>query len=177
MKLKGLTALVSLTLVITACTHVDENRAARFQGLSQQQQAKYWQMKKIQDFAADLEHRGVAVYQVGDEYQLIVPAGLIFEGNTPAYNSSAPVLFQAITNLLNAQSMPSIKIAAYANAGSSQRNYALSQSWALTLEDQLRQHGLAVGVVYTAPHGACDNIGKNALSNRLEIHYRVSHDE
>lgn len=173
-KLFGLSLIA---LLLTGCTHFNEDRANQFQSLTQSQQAQYWQDKKIRDLTDQLEKSGATVYAQGDEHEILIPADKLFRGDTPQLSNDAKSTLQNVTKLINAQSTPSVVISAYVNnSPSKRRNLALSQSWADTTQEQLRQQGLLVGVLSTQAHGDCDNIGKhNRYTNRIEIHYRISH--
>lgn len=175
--LKLFVSLCLSSLLLMACTHFNEDRADQFQSLTQDQQSQYWQAKKIESLMQQLESLGVAVYVEGDEYQILIPASLLFNEDTPQLSDTAKPVFNAVSALINAQSTPAVRILAYTNKnGSTRRNLALSQSWAASTLDQLRQQGLLVGLLSAQGHGKCDTIGKNnSLTNRIEIRYRISH--
>ena len=167
-----------LTTLLSACSNFNEERTNEFQSLSQLQQAQYWQARKVRILTERLENMHVVVYHFGDEYQILIPADFIFKGNTSQLAGSRDKLFKAIANLVNAQSTPAVNVLAYANNNASeQRNFSLTQNWAEAVVDQLRQQGLSVSLVTAKGHGQCDNIGRSSsLINRIEIHYRISHE-
>lgn len=177
MSKKFLLSIIAVAPLLAGCHNFDEERANQFQSLSQMQQQEYWQARKVTLLVNDLKKMGIAVYIVGDEYQILIPAGKIFNGNTPQLNGSATSVIQAVTKLINAQATPAVRILAYTNSSdSAQRNYSLTESWAETMVDRLRQANLTVGVISAQGHGDCDNIGSHSLyNNRIEIRYRISH--
>jgi len=172
-------ALLLPCLLLTACGGFNEERANAFQSLSQQQQAHYWQEKKIAVLSKKLKALGAIIYTQGDENQILISAGQIFNGNTSQVRNSAEQLFKAIAELINAESTASVRVLTYAHYGhATERNFALTQSWADSVVDGLRQQGLLTGLVSAQGHGSCDNIGtSSALTNRIEIHYRVDHED
>lgn len=165
-------------LLLASCSNFNEEHADAFQSLSQQQQAHYWQEKKVAVLRKRLTALGAIIYTQGDENQILISAGQIFNGDTPQVRSSADQLFEAIAELINAQSTASVRVLTYAHLGhSTQRNFALTQSWADSVVDGLRQQGLLTGLVSAQGHGTCDNIGTTStLTNRVEIHYRIDHE-
>lgn len=171
-------ALLLPCLLIAACGGFNEQRADAFQSLSQQQQAHYWQEKKVAVLRKKLKALGAIIYTQGDENQILISAGQIFNGDTSQVESRADNLFKAISELINAQSTASVRVLTYAHFGhSTERNFSLTQSWAESVVDGLRQQGLLTGLVSAQGHGACDNIGTtSALTNRIEIHYRIDHE-
>jgi outer membrane protein OmpA-like peptidoglycan-associated protein len=176
-KKRTLIFLMMMTL-LSACSHFNEERTNEFQSLSQLQQAQYWQARKVKILTERLEKMSVVVYHFGDEYQILIPANFIFKGNTSQMASPRDELFKAIADLVNAQSTPAVNVLAYANnSASPQRNFSLTQNWAETVVDQLRQQGLSVSLVTAKGHGSCDNIGRgSSLTDRIEVHYRISHE-
>jgi outer membrane protein OmpA-like peptidoglycan-associated protein len=166
-------------LLLSACSGFNEERADAFQSLSQAQQAHYWQEKKVALLSKQLKALGAILYTQGDENQIIIPASALFNSNTPPLQNRAKPILKAIAALINAQSTAAVNVLTYAQYGNStERNFALTQSWAESIVDSLRQQGLLTGLVSAQGHGSCDNIGTaNALTNRVEIHYRVAHED
>lgn len=166
------------TLLLVSCTSFNEERANQFQSLTQNQQAQYWQTKNVLRLIANLKNHGTTIYVQGDEYQIIIPASKLFKGNTPQTLASTNATLRPVVELINAQSTPSIQVLAYTHfSASKDRNFALTQSWAQTILDRLKQEGLMVALLSAKGHGECDNIGpSDFLNNRIEIHYRIDHD-
>jgi len=164
-------------IALSACSNFNENRADEFQSLSQLQQAHYWQAKKVAALTKKVKSFGLRVYTQGDENQIIIPASAVFNGNTPQLQSNAR-MFQTISDLINAQSTASVQVLTYANnSNSAQRNFSLTQSWADSVVEALRAQGLETGLLSAQGHGDCDNIGTTStFTNRIEIHYRVAHE-
>lgn len=165
-------------LLLTACSGFDDQRANEFQSLSQQQQAHYWQAKKVAALTKRVQALGLTVYTLGDENQILISSGTLFNGNTPQLNTHVNPIFKAIADLINAQSTASVQVLTYTqSSNNTQRNFSLTQSWADSVVDGLRQQGLLTGVVSAQGHGECDNIGTgSALTNRIVIRYRIDHE-
>jgi hypothetical protein len=164
-------------MTLSACSNFNENRADEFQSLSQLQQAHYWQAKKVSALTKRVKGFGLRLYTQGDENQIIIPAGVLFNSDTPQFHGNS-TMFKTIADLINAQSTASVQVLAYANnSQSAQRNFSLTQSWADSVVDALRTQGLQTGLLSAQGHGDCDNIGTtDGLTNRIEIHYRVGHE-
>lgn len=172
---------LSCIMALSACQpHFDQDAANQFQSLSKNQQASYWQAKKTQTEAVRLEQKGIMVYQVGDEYRIIIPAGIVFiNANTPALTNQAHDVFDTLVALLNNQKTPSVHVLAYVNPGTSpQRDYALSEAWAEVFAENLRDDGLATALVTSTGMGRCDNVGSGYnVSQRIELRYRIIHED
>lgn len=165
-------------LLLTACSGINDQRANEFQSLSQQQQAQYWQTKKVVALTKRVRALGLTVYTLGDENQILIPASALFNGDTPQLHGNTDPIFKAVADLINAQPAASVQVLTYTqSSNNTQRNFSLTQSWADSVVDGLRQQDLLTGVASAQGHGECDNIGTgSALTNRIVIRYRIDHE-
>ena len=169
--------VLSCAVLLNGCSSepkINEEAANQFQSLSKNQQAAYWQAKRRQHDSIELEQLGIQILKNGAEYQLNVPAKLLFIGTTPMTANQAKQTYQKIAQLINAEPISSVKIFAYSTTGDAQRDFALSQSWAQTALTNLREVGLSTALVTATGKGTCLNYPKSdPMSAHLEIHYRL----
>ena len=169
--------LLSCTLVMTGCSSpslVNETAANQFQSLSKNQQADYWKAVRRQHDSAVLEQLGIQVLNNGEEYQLNIPAKLLFIGTTPMTAEKAHDTYQKIAHLIDAEPTSSVRILAYTSTGDNQRDFALTQSWAQTALTGLREAQLATALLSATGKGTCSNYpGKSVKNSHLEIYYRT----
>lgn len=162
---------------LSACSPfaaINEDAANQFQSLTKNQQAEYWQQKRVQYASAALEQLGGQVFNNGEEYQINLPSNLLFIDETSMSAKDAKKTYQAIVDLLNIEPTSSITILAYTNTGNTQRDFALSQSWATTVMGNLRDLQLATALVNAKGKGTCLAYPKSStLHSHIEIHYRI----
>lgn len=169
--------LVSCTLALSACSSpslVNEEAANQFQSLSKNQQAHYWQAVRRQHDSAELEKLGIQVLNNGEEYQLNIPAKLLFIGTTPMTADKAEDTYQKIAHLINAEPTSSVRVLAYTSTGNAQRDFSLTQSWGNTVLTNLREAKLATALLTATGKGTCLNYpGTSARNSHIEIYYRI----
>lgn len=168
---------VATALACTACSspsYMDEDAVNQFQSLTKNQQAHYWQQKQLQYASAQIEQLGGQVLINGEEYQIKLPAKLFFVGQTPIQTSQGKQAYPKIVDLLNAEPTSSVVIEAYASTGDTQRDFDLTNSWAHTVMNQLRDRQLNVALVHAQGRGKCLSYpNSDPLAARIEIHFRI----
>lgn len=161
---------------LTACSSspINEDAVNQFQSLTKNQQADYWQQKRVQYASAELQKVGAQVFNKGEEYQIVVPSALLFKGATPSAAKGDAAIYQKIVNLLNSEPTSSLTVLAYTITGNKQRDFSLTEDWAHTVMEQIRDKQLITPLVNAQGKGTCLNYPtSNAFASRIEIHYRI----
>lgn len=161
---------------LTACSSspINEDAVNQFQSLTKNQQADYWQQKRIQYASAELQKVGVQVFNNGAQYQVVIPSTLLFKGATPSASKGDTAIYQKLANLINSEPTSRISIDAYTITGNKQRDFSLTADWAHSVMAQLRDQQLITALINAQGMGTCLNYPpSNPLSSRIEIHYRT----
>ncbi len=170
-------SLCALTLLLNGCDStpiINEAAANQFQSLSKNQQAAYWQAIRQQNAIAELQQLGISVFTKGQEYTLDIPASLLFIDSTPMTAVKAQDTYQKIVKLTNIESTSRLSIETYSDTGDRQRDFALTLSWAQTVQSNLRDAGSSTAIINAVGKGSCQpNLTNKSPNAHIEIHYRI----
>jgi outer membrane protein OmpA-like peptidoglycan-associated protein len=133
-----------------------------------------------QTLYAHLNQGGVKIYQVGDEYRMILSSDHFFYERTPLLNTGYYKTLNDIATFLNGLEKIEIEVAGYTDAeGPEWRDVALSRQQAHSIAKYLWARGIDTRLMYETGFGSADPVAPNdtadgrELNRRVEIRFRV----
>lgn len=135
--------------------------------------------KNIKDWQRRLNHHGVRVLTVGQDYLIAIPSAVLFPSESPQLTWDSYGLLNAVACYLKQFRKISISVTAYSNkCVSAQRDNALTLARARAVGDYLWSQGVDSRFIFTQGQGsdkpilATQQTGDNSMNSRIEIRFR-----